>query len=137
MTQLAMNQCAGSDLKAAETRMAALLKKLGVSSDDPAQKAWEAYRDAQLEAIYPKENTGEFGWVDPMCFAKDKTALVKGRISDLNALITPGEGDVCSGLKSIAARRRNGLSAIPVKYSPPENRRRVSGSRSSRCSAVR
>lgn len=86
MTQLAMNECAGSELKAAQTRMAALLKKLSVTPDDPAQKAWEAYRDAQLEAIYPREGTPGYGSVFPMCFAILKTDLTEGRIRDLKAL---------------------------------------------------
>jgi uncharacterized protein YecT (DUF1311 family) len=133
MTQLAMNECAGSELKAAETKMAALLKKLGVLPDNPAQKAWEAYRDAQLEAIYPQEGTPGYGSVFPMCFAKLKTDLTEGRIRDLKALTTSGEGDVCYGLGPMAARRRSTLSAIPAKYLPTENHRRVSSS----CSAPR
>ncbi len=110
MTQLAMNECAGSELKAAQTRMAALLKKLSVTPDDPAQKAWEAYRDAQLEAIYPREGTPGYGSVFPMCFAILKTDLTEGRIRDLKALTTSGEGDVCYGLRPVAARRNNQLS---------------------------
>lgn len=107
--------------------MTALLKKLGVSPDDPAQKAWEAYRDAQLEAIYPKEKINDFGSVYPMCFARAKTALVNGRIFDLRALITPGEGDVCRGLGSITANRIKGLSDDSAKYLRTKNHRRVSG----------
>jgi uncharacterized protein YecT (DUF1311 family) len=127
MTQLAMNECAGSELKAAQTRMAALLKKLGVSPDDPAQKAWEAYRDAQLEAIYPREGTPGYGSVFPMCFAILKTDLTEGRIRDLKALTTSGEGDVCYGLRPVAARRNKQLSSTPVNYSRTEIHRRVSG----------
>ena len=127
MTQLAMNECAGSELKAAQKRMAALLKKLGVSPDDPAQKAWEAYRDAQLEAIYPREGTPGYGSVFPMCFAILKTDLTEGRIRDLKALTTSGEGDVCYGLRPVAARRNKQLSSTPVNYSRTEIHRRVSG----------
>jgi uncharacterized protein YecT (DUF1311 family) len=133
MTQLAMNECAGSELKAVQTRMAALLKKLGVSPDDPAQKAWEAYRDAQLEAIYPQEGTPEYGSVFSMCFARLKTDLTEGRIRDLKALTTSGEGDVCYGLRPTAASRSGTLSPTPAKYLPTENHRRVSGG----CSAPR
>jgi uncharacterized protein YecT (DUF1311 family) len=126
-SQLAMSECAGSELKAAETKMAALLQKQAVSSENPAQKAWEAYRDAQLESIYPKENSKEFGSVFPMCFALLKTKLTEGRIRDLNALTTSGEGDVCYGLKSVAARQSNEPAASPLSSSPAEIPRRVSG----------
>jgi uncharacterized protein YecT (DUF1311 family) len=127
MTQLAMNECAGSELKAAQTKMAALLKKLGVPPDNPAQKAWEAYRDAQLEAIYPQEGTPGYGSVFPMCFAKLKTDLTEGRIRDLKALTTSGEGDVCYGLRPVATGRSNQLSSTPVNFSRTEIHRRVSG----------
>jgi len=119
MTQTAMNQCAGSELKAAKSKLGTLLKNLGVSSDDPAQKAWEAYRDAQLESIYPKEHIGEFGSVTPMCFSILETHLTEGRIRDLKALTT-FEGDVCNGLRRVAARRRKKLFPTPVNSLPAE-----------------
>src|SRR6266705_655543 len=97
---------------------------------DTAQKAWEAYRDSQLEAIYPREGTPGYGSVFPMCFAILKTDLTEGRIRDLKALTTSGEGDVCYGLRPVAARRNNQLSSTPVNYSRTEIHRRVSGGRS-------
>jgi uncharacterized protein YecT (DUF1311 family) len=115
LTQLAMNECAGKELRAEETRLEALLKRLGVGPDDLAQKAWEGYRDAQLEAIYARENGHDYGSVYPMCFAQLRTKLVKGRIRDLNALTTSGEGDVCYGLKSIAERQRDKPAALTQK----------------------
>jgi hypothetical protein len=35
-----------------------------------------------------------------MCYAALKTKLTEGRIRDLQALTSPGEGDVCSGYRS-------------------------------------
>ena len=109
LTQVAMNECAGKELRATETRLTAVLKDLGIAPEDPAQKAWEAYRDAQLEAIYPnpKNNISEYGSVFPMCFALLKTKLAEGRIRDLKALTTSREGDVCFGLKRVS--REQGL----------------------------
>ncbi len=106
LTQGAMNECAGKELRASEARLDALLKKLGVGPEDPAQKTWEAYREAQLEAIYPnpKENIADYGSVFPMCFAIQKRKLVEGRIRDLKALTTSGEGDVCYGLKPVSQK---------------------------------
>src|SRR5580692_10811923 len=52
-TQMDLNQCAAKELQKAESRLTALLKELGIDRNSPEQKAWEAYRDAQLQAIYP------------------------------------------------------------------------------------
>lgn len=126
LTQLAMNECAEKGLRAVETRLNALLKKLGIGADDQAQKAWESYRDAQLEAIYPREHIGDYGSVYPMCLAKLKATLVEGRIRDLKALTTSGEGEVCYGLKSVAQRRTDKLSAIRQKTAKTLARRNLS-----------
>jgi uncharacterized protein YecT (DUF1311 family) len=115
LTQSAMNECAGQDLRAVETRLNNLLKKLGIGADDQAQKAWESYRDAQLEAIYPRENIGDYGSVYPMCLAKLRARLVEGRIRDLKALTWSGEGEVCSGLKAVAQGRADIPSVIRQK----------------------
>jgi len=107
LTQGAMNECAGKELQTAEVTLNALLKKLGVGPEDPAQKAWEAYRDAKLEAIYPnpRENWADYGSVYPMCFAILKTKMVEGRIRDLKVLTTSGEGDVCYGLELVSQKQ--------------------------------
>jgi uncharacterized protein YecT (DUF1311 family) len=125
-SQSEMNQCAGSELKAAQAKLAALLKKLRVSPDDPTQKAWESYRDAQLEAIYPKEHISEFGSVTPMCFSILATHLTDGRVRDLKALIT-FEGDMCNGLRPVTERRINKPFATPVYFSPTPPHRKDPG----------
>ena len=88
-----LNECAGEELKQAEARLAALLKKLGVDSNSPEEQAWEAYRDAQLKAIYPPVNDerAEYGSVYPMCWAILKKKLTESRIRDLKS------ADVCRG----------------------------------------
>ena len=70
--------------------MAAPLKELGIDRNSPEQKAWEAYRDAQLKAIYPAtdNDTAEYGSVYPMCPATLKKRLTEGRIRDLKGLTT-------------------------------------------------
>lgn len=116
LTQVAMNECAGRELRATEARLTALLKNLRIGPEDPAQKAWEVYRDAQLEAIYPnsKENIAEYGSVYPMCFALLKAKLAEGRIRDLKALTTSGEGDVCFGLNRMS--REQGPKPATTAY---------------------
>jgi uncharacterized protein YecT (DUF1311 family) len=121
-TQLAMNECAGKELRTSEQRLSALLTKLGLRPDDPAQKAWEAYRDAQIEAIYPKQNAGGYGSVFPMCLANLEKKLTDGRIADLKRLITSDEGEVCSGLRLNTGRaqsQRGSLSAKRCLALPP------------------
>jgi uncharacterized protein YecT (DUF1311 family) len=94
-----LNECAGKELRSSELKLERLLKQLGICLDDPAQKAWEACRDAQLAALYPEKDIASFGSVYPMCFVTLKKALVEGRIRDLKALATR-EGDVCSGYRA-------------------------------------
>ncbi len=106
MTQTQLNQCAGRDLLRAESRLDGLLKDLGISKDGPEQKAWKAYRDAQIEAIYPQKDIETYPSVYPMCYAILRTKLTEGRIRDLKALISPGEGDVCAGYSSAKTKHR-------------------------------
>ena len=99
-TQTDLSQCAGKQLQQSEARLAALLKRLGIDSNSPEEKAWEAYRDAQLKAIYPpvSNERGEYGSVYPMCWATTKKKLTESRIRDLKALTT-SEGDGCRGYR--------------------------------------
>ena len=99
-TQTDLSQCAGQELQQAEARLAAVLKRLGIDSNSAEEKAWEAYRDAQLKAIYPPVNDerAEYGSVYPMCWAILKKKLIESRIRDLKAL-TISEGDACLGYR--------------------------------------
>ena len=103
MTQGGINDCAVKELHKAELKLEKLLNQLGIRKDSAEQKAWEAYRDAQLAAIYPQEDISSYGsvWsVYPMCLAILKKTLTEGRIRDLKALIASGEGDVCYGYRA-------------------------------------
>lgn len=100
MTQGEMSECAAKELHKAELKMERLLKQLGIAPGSPEQKAWEAYRDAQLTALYPPEDISSYGSVYPMCLAILKKTLTEGRIRDLRALTTSGEGDVCYGYRA-------------------------------------
>jgi uncharacterized protein YecT (DUF1311 family) len=99
-TQTDLNECAGRELKQAEARLSALLKRLGIDPNSPEQKAWEAYRDAQLKAIYPavSDERVEYGSVYPMCWATLKKKLTESRIRDLK-MLTSAEGDACRGYR--------------------------------------
>ena len=99
-TQTDLSQCAGKELQRAEAQLAALLKRLAIDGNSPEEKAWEAYRDAQLKAIYPpvSDERAEYGSVYPMCWATIKKQLTESRIRDLKAL-TISEGDACLGYR--------------------------------------
>jgi len=104
-TQTDLNQCAAKELQKTESSLAALLKELGIDRSSPEQKAWEAYRDAQLKAIYPATDNdiAEYGSAYPMCLATLKKRLTEGRIRDLKGLTTT-EGDVCHGYRARRGR---------------------------------
>ena len=99
-TQADLSECAGKELQQAEARLAALLKRLGIDANSPEEKAWEAYRDAQLKAIYPpvSNEQAEYGSVYPMCLATLKKKLTESRIRDLK-MLTTSEGDACHGYR--------------------------------------
>ena len=99
-TQMDLNECAGKELKQAEARLAALLKRLGIDPNSPEEKAWEAYRDAQLKAIYPPvaDERAEYGSIYPMCVVTLKRKLTEGHIRDLK-MLTASEGDACLGYR--------------------------------------
>jgi len=105
MGQGELNKCANKQLHLAELRLERLLKQLGIGRESPEQKAWEAYRDAQLDALYPPQDISSYGTVYPMCFALLKEKLTEGRIRDLKALTSSEEGDVCYGYR--ASGRKN------------------------------
>jgi len=100
MTQGELNECAFKELHRAEMKLEGLLRQLGITQASREQKAWEAYRDAQLAALYPAQDISSYGSVYPMCLAILKKRLTEGRIRDLRALITTGEGELCYGYRT-------------------------------------
>lgn len=105
--QLELNAMAGKDCSAAEREMdKQLTRVLDLAKSDPrqvervrrAQTAWEAYRDAQMEALYGCGSG--YGSVMPMCYSMDRQSLVTTRTADLRAMADSNqpeqEGDVCA-----------------------------------------
>ena len=98
-----MNQAAGDRLKRSEAEMARLLQTLmGRVASNPraaaklqaAQAAWEAYRSAQLDALWPSDPDA-YGSVHPMCQATFAAALTEARINELSEMVTPPEEEAC------------------------------------------
>jgi uncharacterized protein YecT (DUF1311 family) len=72
------------------------LRKLRV-----AERAWLAYRDAQVEATFPAiDKQAEYGSVYPMCVLILLRDLTESRIAELRKALAPDEGDVCGGRPS-------------------------------------
>ena len=97
MTQFELNQCAGADASAADAELNRLYQQLlsKLYGDETAtkklraaQRAWVAFRDAQLEALFPAENKQvEYGSIYPMCFAGVTTAMTKERTAQLRKML--------------------------------------------------
>lgn len=102
--QLELNACASDDFAKADKELnqtyQALIKK---ETDDPlfirklrlAQKAWLAFRDAELEAIFAcSEDNLSICWgsMYPMSFLYRKAELTRERTKQLQQLLKEGRG---------------------------------------------
>jgi uncharacterized protein YecT (DUF1311 family) len=61
-----------------------------------AQTAWLAFRDAHVRAFWPSDEPRAYGSVHPMCVANELTRLTLARLSELRAMTSRVEGDVCA-----------------------------------------
>ena len=96
-TQLAMNACAGNELTLRTKQMNQLYSQLlsraasqpgAVAKITASQKAWSAYADSYIEALYPASNKQQsYGSIYPMEVALARTSLAQERIADLKALL--------------------------------------------------
>ena len=107
-TKQAPNQDACAGFKQADTLLnktynqvlteysknAAFIRKLKI-----AQRAWIAYRNAQVEALYPEpDKRTAYGTVYPMCRCLALARLATLRTDELKKWIDGAEeGDTCSG----------------------------------------
>lgn len=106
-TQFELNQTACSEYQAADKKLNAIYQQVLARHEiEPtvtakiktSQRAWLAFRDAQLEAIYPASaKRQEYGSVYPMCSCSESTALINQRIEQLSGWLNGEEGDVCRG----------------------------------------
>jgi uncharacterized protein YecT (DUF1311 family) len=76
------------------SKNAAFIRKLKI-----AQRAWIAYRDAQIEALYPEpDKRSAYGSAYPMCRCVAFAQLTTQRADELKKWIDGiEEGEVCSG----------------------------------------
>ena len=78
-----------------------------------AQRAWVAFRDAQLEARFPKaDKQSEYGSAYPTCRCSLLTELTEQRTKELKVWVDGiPEGDVCNG--SVKTARLDVQPSIP------------------------
>jgi len=103
--QLELNACARDDFAKADKDLnktyQALIKKetadtLFISKLRLAQKAWLAFRDADLEAYFACSESDIricFGSMYPMLYFSRKAALTRERTKHLQQILTDGRGD--------------------------------------------
>ena len=113
-TQGEMDDQACKDFSAADKRLnAAYQKVLAAHPKDAlfsakfraAQRAWVAFRDAEIDALFPaKDKPLEYGSVYPMCDCQERTAITLRRIEELDDWLTVQEGDVCTGSRTETAQ---------------------------------
>lgn len=107
-TQLESNECAAKEYREADAELnrvyKAILEKYKKDSVflgklRAAQRAWLAYRDAEIEAKYPHaEEPRYYGSIFPMCDSLYRAQLTRERVKKLREWLDGGEeGDACSG----------------------------------------
>ena len=107
-TQLESNECAAKEYREADAELNRVYKAiLEKYKKDPrfidklraAQRAWLAYRDAEIEAKYPHANEPHYyGSIFPMCDSLYKAQLTQERVEKLREWLDGAEeGDACSG----------------------------------------
>lgn len=112
-TQAAMNREACDRYASADTEMNTIYRRVlreyrtdarFVRNMRAAQRAWLAYRNAHLAALYPAADTQrEYGSVYPVCRCTALMEATRRRTEELRRWTTgAAEGDVCAG--SIRAR---------------------------------
>ena len=107
MTQTDMNICSGSDFKEADVQLNAVYQavlskhradKAFIQNLQAAQRAWLAWRDAEMKAIFPDREPGYYGSVLPMCWSGQLEQLTRERTKQLQVWLDGlPEGEVCGG----------------------------------------
>jgi uncharacterized protein YecT (DUF1311 family) len=115
-TQSEMNECAAREAHKADVALNATYKaliqelkgdKTAITKLVAAEKAWIAFRDAELAADWPVadgENPNlRYGSVHPFCYYNELSAMTQEREKTLRNRLHHEEGDVCT--TAVASRR--------------------------------
>jgi len=102
-TQAEMNACASDEAARADTELNEVYRKLlsqagsqedAVAKIKAAERAWIAYRDAYMDAMYPaKDKQAEYGSVYPMEANLVRAKLTQRQVTALKELIQQYSGE--------------------------------------------
>ena len=107
-TQSEMNQEAAKNFKKADKELNSVYNQIlkeyqadtkFITNLKVAQRAWIKFRDAEMNALFPEEDTQvQYGSVFPMCWSTAITDLTNERVKKLKVWLNGiEEGDMCSG----------------------------------------
>lgn len=107
VSQVEVNKCTEDEFKRADEEMNRAYENLlaraaknavAVKKIKAAQKAWLAFREAHLDAVFPAEDkTAAYGVMQPMCGSMLRAEMARDRTKVLETMANPEEGDVCGG----------------------------------------
>ncbi len=101
MTQMEMNECAAAEDAAADAELNHLYQMLlsekkgdanAIKKLRAAQRAWLAFKNAHLQALFPAQNKQEYGSIFPMCYMRISTAMTKERIDQFRRMLSGEDG---------------------------------------------
>ena len=136
-SQSEMNDCAARAAKKADGELNALYRKLlektardktATEKVVAAERAWIAFRDAELAAEWPvgkgEDPSVLYGSVHPLCYYSAYAAMTRDRLNTLKALMQHVEGDVCgSGLAQGRQREPSRTCNANMKKPSPTARK--------------
>jgi len=107
MSQLELNQCFCDQSTRADAELNHVYQQvLAANAEDKllseklksAQRAWFAFRDAQLEALYPTVENPRvtYGSIYPMCHCIAEAELTTERTRQLKRMLDEKDGDACN-----------------------------------------
>jgi uncharacterized protein YecT (DUF1311 family) len=106
-TQSDLNRSACAELDAADAELNSVYREireryrgdaLFLDTLKTAQRAWIAFRDAELAALYPAQAKQiEYGSIYPMCECTTLAGLTRERTAQLRGWLDVEEGDACGG----------------------------------------
>ena len=127
-TQAEMNACASEEAARADAELNEVYRKLlsqAASQEEAAAKikaaerAWIAYRDAYMDAMYPAKNKqAEYGSIYPMEADLLRTKLTQRQVMALKELLHQYSGEEHSGTSETVSPKDGSLSVqVPVMVS--------------------
>jgi uncharacterized protein YecT (DUF1311 family) len=124
-TQMEMNACASEEAARADADLNDVYRKVlaqagkqeeAVTKIKAAERAWIAYRDAYMDAMYPAKNKqAEYGSIYPMEADLLRAKLTKRQVTALKELLQQYSGDEHSGAsETVDPKTGNVHLTIPV-----------------------